>query len=300
MTKSPEELTPQTLIKRVMSGTQTKEYLSAFKKLSSIDLYHPNYSRREIIKLWNSLQSTPNKVRYFTFALVNDNHQIQKRIKEIYSHDKYAYITHDKDTSAEHKHCHYVLMFNSPRSFKAIANDLEIPVTMLEKVYSKKGILDYLTHENDPNKHHYSLDEITANFDIEKEKKDDDGFPFLEFYNDYCKLRSGDISVTELVNKYNTYFTTLNLTTALNASERLYNASCTGAGLSTRSECRVPNPSHSPPFQTAFSGISPNTVEVLDHGSKYSCLASNKNRTKKATKLPQNILDNQRKSQHGY
>jgi len=205
MSKLPTELTSQTLIKRVMSGTKeyrTKEYLQAFSKISSTELHHPDYSRLEIIKLWNSLQSTPNKVRYFTFSLVNDNHVVQRKIKQCYDSAKWAYICHDKDTSAERKHYHYVLMFEQPRSFSSIANDLEIPVTMIEKVYSKKGILDYLTHENDPNKFHYSLSEIVSNFDIEQEKHDGTDFDPWEEFCDYTALKKGEMSYESWFEKY--------------------------------------------------------------------------------------------------
>lgn len=216
MAKSPEQLTPLTLTKRVMSGNTSKEYLEAFQKLNPNEIPYTSlashgFSRFDILQLWNSLQKTPNKVRYFTFSLVYDNKIVQDNIKKYYEHEKYAYILHDKDTSAEHRHFHYVLMFNSPRSFKSVANDLQIPVTMLQKVYSKKGILDYLTHENDPNKHHYSLDEITANFDVDEEKNSGDGFPFKEFFHDYCKLRSGMLDVDDFIDKYSMYCATLRL-----------------------------------------------------------------------------------------
>lgn len=206
MPKGPSELSPTILIKRVMSGTKeyrTKEYLEAFGKLPVPQLSHPTISRLEIIKLWNSLQHTPNKVRYFTFSLVNDNHLVQKHIKEYYDKSaKWAWICHDKDKSAGHKHFHYILMFDSPRSFSSIANDLEIPVTMLEKVYSKKGILDYLTHENDPNKYHYSLSEVVANFDIEEEKKKDGGIDPWQEFCDYRDMMTGVISYQEWFDKY--------------------------------------------------------------------------------------------------
>lgn len=272
MTKEPNELSPAILINRVMSGKKdfrSNAYLEAFSHLSSTDLHATNYSRFEIIKLWNSLQTTPNKVRYFTFSLVDDNPVVIKKVEELYKGYKYAYICHDKDKGVEHKHYHYVLMFPSPRSFASVANDLEIPVTMLQKVYSKKGILDYLTHENDPNKHHYDLSEIHANFDVEDEKKCDDGFPFKEFYFDYCKVREGEITVGQFIDKYKIYCATLNMTTAMQVSERLYNASSTGASLSSRSVFPVPNPCSENSIQTAFSATRPEQVPWLDHGSSF-------------------------------
>lgn len=209
MVKSPNDYTPETLIKRVMSGKKeyrTNDYLQAFSKIPSNQLSSSDYSRHEIIKLWNSLQSTPNKVRYFTFSLTDNNGIVSKRVEEIYKNDKYAYICHDKDKSAEHKHYHYLLIFDSPRSFRSIANDLEVPVTMLQKVYSKRGMLDYLTHENDPNKHHYSLDEVHANFDVEGEKKSSSDDltkeDILEEFHDYWAMKEGRMSRDVWLDKY--------------------------------------------------------------------------------------------------
>lgn len=273
MAKSPAELKTQTLINRVMLGNaeyRTDDYLQAFAKIPASELHADNsarYSRFEMIKMWNSLQNTPNKVRYYTFSLVRDNNLVIKHIKEKFASQKWAYICHDKDTSSEHKHFHYVLIFDSPRSFSSVANDLEMPVTMLQKVYSKKGILDYLTHENDPNKHHYDLSEIIANFDVDEEKKRDEPGDFKSFFYDYCSLREGTISMEDFVNKYNTYFTTMNFNAKMQLSERIYNASCTGASLSTRSEFSVPDPCKKKPIQTAFACTRPEQTPWIDHGS---------------------------------
>lgn len=272
MSKAPSELTPQTLVKRVMSGTKeyrTKEYLETFAKLSSTELHHSDYSRLEIIKLWNSLQNTPGKIRYFTFSLVDNNHSVQRRIEERFSSAKYAWICHDQDKSVEHKHFHYVLMFEQPRSFNSIANDLEIPVTMLQKVYSKKGILDYLTHENDPNKHHYSLSDITANFDIEEEKNDGDGGKkpdFKTFYYKYESYRLGKLSKEDFLEFVNLYCATLPFSQYMQFSERIFNAGCTGASLSTRAQCPVPHPRIKNPLQPVFRDIFPEQIEWIDKG----------------------------------
>lgn len=277
MTKTPFELRPETLIKRVMSGTKeykSQEYLEAFSKLLPSELHHNDFSRFDIIQLWNSLHKSPSKCRYFTFSLVHDNRRVQENIKKKFDNEKYAYILHDKDKSSEHKHFHYVLIFSNPRSFNSLANDLELPVTMIEKVYSKKGILDYLTHENDPNKYHYPLSDVVSNFDIEQEKNSGGGFPIKEFYHDYVKLRSGALSVDDFLDKYNTYFTTLSVSAALQVSERLFNASSTGAGLSTRSEFCGRTSVNNPLFQTEFPSIDPNKLDWLDDGALYH-VASN-------------------------
>lgn len=188
MVKSPSELSTETLIKRVMSGKKeyrSHEYLTAFSHIPSNLLHCKDVSRTELIKLWNSLQKCSIRCPYMTFSLVHDNSLIIKTIEDIYRNEKYAYICHDKDKNTEHKHYHYVLLFNSPRSLKAIANDLSLPYTMIEKVYSKRGILDYLTHENDPNKYHYSLNDIHANFDVSEEKEKEKGDPELTFIRNF-------------------------------------------------------------------------------------------------------------------
>lgn len=277
MAKNPNELKPETLVNRVISGTKdyrTKDYLEAFAKLPSTELHSSNYSRFEILKLWNSLQSTPNKVRYFTFALHRDNSIVIKKIKEIYAHDKYAYICHDKDTSADRKHYHYVLMFDSPRSFKGIANDLEIPVTILQKVYSKKGILDYLTHENDPNKHHYELSEITANFDVEEEKNKGGGFDPWQEFCDYVDMVEGRMSPRDWFLKYHGVLCDIgSFSQRHQLYHRIHEDSCkfegfgTGASLSSRSEFGVRTPVKNP-FQTAFSKVFSDAAPWLMDGSE--------------------------------
>lgn len=108
------------------------------------------------------------KRRNYTFALTKDNSRIIKIVEKF---PKYAYIKHDKDSGEIHYH--YYIEFPNPRSLSSVARELSIPENMLEQVYSKCGILTYLTHENSPEKHHYDLSEVVANFDISKELLDD-------------------------------------------------------------------------------------------------------------------------------
>lgn len=294
MSKSPSELRPETLIKRVMSGKKeyrSEEYLQAFGKIPCSDLHvtGSDYSKFEIVKMWNTFQKTPNKCQYFTFSLVEGNHSVIKKIEDIFKHEKYAYILHDKDKSAEHKHYHYVLMFSSPRSFRSVANDLEIPVTMLQKVYSKKGILDYLTHENDPNKHHYELSEIHANFDIEDEKKSD-GNGFRVFYEYYSKFRTGLISKDDFVDYINNmYCATLSVYHKMYLAEKVFDTEV----VRERRACPVSEfhrqtPEEKLQTQLSFAGIDPNKIVYLEDGTPFSApLYSGKVR-KKRTKIKGN------------
>lgn len=101
------------------------------------------------------------KRRNYTFALTRDNERV---IKIVEKYPKYAYIKHDKDDAEVHYH--YYIEFPNPRSIDAVARDLDIPTNMLEAVYNKRGILEYLTHENAQGKHHYDASEVRANFDL--------------------------------------------------------------------------------------------------------------------------------------
>lgn len=210
MTKSPNTLSPLTLINRVMSGKKeyrTEDYLQAFANLPANDLHTDKYSRFDVIELWNSLNDCKIKSRYYTMSLVRDNKVVQDNIKSKFPDVKYAWILHDKDKT-ENKHYHYVLIFPNPRSLKSLASDLNLPYIMVEKVRSKKGMLDYLTHENNKEKHHYSLSEIEANFDVQEEKdRDDLGGSgkirdFKKFFYDYCDLREGRMTLDDFLDIY--------------------------------------------------------------------------------------------------
>lgn len=273
MTKSPFDLLPDTLIRRVMSGKKdyrSSDYLDAFASLP-MDLLHCNdVSRTEMIKLYNSLQPSTLKSQYYTFSLVRDNQFVIKTIQDKFANEKYAYIKHDKDKT-EHKHYHYVLIFRSPRSLKAIANDLELPLHLIDKVHSKRGILNYLTHENAPGKYHYDLSEIQANFDVEEEKKDGGGFPFKEFYEDYRQFRFGNLSYSDFIDKYKMYCATLSISGAMSMSDRLFYAeiyaSSSGMGLSSRTDFHVRTPVKKSCVQSGFDLKDPNKLGWLGFSS---------------------------------
>lgn len=112
------------------------------------------------------LMSNQAKHRIYTFALTRDNDRVRKIVEKF---PKFAYIKHDKDDTEEHYH--YYVEFPNPRSISGVAKTLMIPDHMIEIVYSKKNMLQYLTHENDPQKFHYDKSDIVANFDITEETK---------------------------------------------------------------------------------------------------------------------------------
>lgn len=137
------------------------------------------------------------KRRNYTFALTRDNDRV---IKIVEKYPKYAYIKHDKDDAEVHYH--YYIEFSNPRSLTAVAHELQIPENMIEQVYSKRGILEYLTHENAKGKHHYDPSEIFSNFDVkteassdERKTSHDDYWLIVNTIDDY---KSGKITFKEM------------------------------------------------------------------------------------------------------
>lgn len=140
------------------------------------------------------------KRRNYTFALTQDNDRVIEIVKQ---YPKYAYIKHDKDNGTEHYH--YYVEFPNPRSLKSLSLELGIPENMLQQVYNKTGILEYLTHKNESDKHHYDESEIFTNMDLKTEVKPnkndvdkDTAYYVIDLFDDYYK---GKLTYKELMYK---------------------------------------------------------------------------------------------------
>lgn len=135
------------------------------------------------------------KRRNFTLSIKND---IIDFIKQVEQCPQYAWIVHDKDVNHEtgeliEKHVHAYIEFPNPRSFKSVAELLNVSENMVCKVIDKNGILQYLVHKNQPEKYQYPFEDITSNFDLE---------PFFmnksnNLWSDYNLLRTHEISPDE-------------------------------------------------------------------------------------------------------
>lgn len=94
---------------------------------------------------------------------------------------RYAYIIHDKDTytvddeeknnlhkagSLKAAHIHLLLKFHCPQQYNFIAQWFGVSENYVQKVKSEAAATAYLIHANAPEKYQYSLNEVTANFDI--------------------------------------------------------------------------------------------------------------------------------------
>ena len=90
---------------------------------------------------------------------------------------QWAYILHDKDDTRPHYHI-YINFGRSSVDSKIVAKWFELGYTdenglehtgenFINKILSRKaGMLAYLCHENEPNKHRYDRSEVKSNFDF--------------------------------------------------------------------------------------------------------------------------------------
>lgn len=261
-----------------MSGKKeyrTHEYLTAFSHISANELHSQSdqYSHFEIVKLWNSLQNVPKKQRYFTTVEFNNPHHIIKALEKYVP--KWAYICHDKDKTAERKHYHFYLEYPNEVSFRSVAEDLQIPVTMLEKVRFRKFFLDYLTHENDPNKHHYSIDEIKSNFDIVQAKQEDEGVTLervREEFRMYCDMVDGRITREQFFDFMARYIVRHSASQRISVYHSIKFDSQPFTDSTKRLAVNRRTPVSNSPIQTRFHAVTPEHLALVDEpdGLKYT------------------------------
>lgn len=117
----------------------------------------------------------------------------------------WAYIYHDQDKDASGafiaKHLHLVCSDRKCPSFKMHSSYFEgvIPSYMIEKVKSSRAILRYLTHEDFPEKYHYTKDLVETNNRDKYLTEISNSYGSLADYNDYQLVRSGKMTVKEYV-----------------------------------------------------------------------------------------------------
>ena len=157
-----------------------------------------------IIRLYFVIMASPQKRRNFTFALnVEDTPNLDKTLLTVRQMGAYAYILHDKDEGVK-PHYHFYIEFPSPRSFPSVADDLEIPINQLQKVISKKGILQYLIHKNEPEKFQYPIESIETNLPpvfFEDDTKEAKVERFRELVEDFIAYKEGRMTYREFIYK---------------------------------------------------------------------------------------------------
>lgn len=130
------------------------------------------------------------KRRNFTLSINTD---IELFIPLVEQCPQYAWILHDRDTNDGQliaPHVHAYIEFTNPRSFKSVADTLNVPENMVCKVIDKNGILQYLIHKNQPDKFQYDFTEIHTNFDLEPYFMDKSN----NLWFDFNKLKQRSIS----------------------------------------------------------------------------------------------------------
>lgn len=153
-----------------------------------------------------------------TYAVESDTDNLtEEQIKEGLNHrgiKRYAYILHDNDVANPHWH----VVINAPDNnakITTIAKWFKVPENFVSVVRGRNGLIDmceYLTHENEPEKHRYDDSEVKANFDwrkevnllqkerhrIKEQKKQEDK-PNFDIDDIVVKISSGELKEYELV-----------------------------------------------------------------------------------------------------
>lgn len=156
------------------------------------------------------------KARKYTFSLSKEE-QWQTAIDFCESCPGFAYIKHDKDEGSVHYH--FYVEFPNPRSLHAIAQELDVPDNMIEKVRTPQGLLKYLTHTDDKSvkagKHAYSKDEIETNLP-------DSAFDYVDASKAYDEIRdalddyfAGHLSYRQITTKLKPYILSGSLPTSI-------------------------------------------------------------------------------------
>lgn len=102
----------------------------------------------------------------------------QKRCILLYSyiiHDKDTYTKEDEKRNPEHKegmlkpaHIHLLLKFDSPQHFDNIGKWFGVSANFVSKLIGGwESAVVYQVHRNAPDKYQYSIDEVTANFNVQ-------------------------------------------------------------------------------------------------------------------------------------
>ena len=149
--------------------------------------------------------------RSYTFTVNNSEqiHTITSQLNRDYptgSDTHWCYIIHDKDvnpTTGEliPPHIHCCIFFKTPRKSTTLSNYFSIPEHMFCQIYNRKGILEYLTHQNETSKVKYSKNDIVSNYKWEQDLNDE--VDILAEFRDFKKLREGEITAEEFLMSYN-------------------------------------------------------------------------------------------------
>lgn len=114
---------------------------------------------------------------FIELYLESENHDYEEVLKKATMFaDRYAYIIHDKDFSTDENgvitpkkaHIHLFVRYHYQRSRKSVAEEIGLPLNLVEYSLSEKQSVRYLAHADNEEKFQYPFEEIKSNYDITK------------------------------------------------------------------------------------------------------------------------------------
>ena len=116
-----------------------------------------------------------DKIRNFELIIYPDSesYDYQKVLQLLQEKfEKWAYITHDRDTDntgeLKKAHIHFYGSRSSPVLIRTISNAIDLPANYINPVFDWNAAIQYATHINEPDKYLYRPSDITSNFDHQK------------------------------------------------------------------------------------------------------------------------------------
>lgn len=132
--------------------------------------------------------------------------------------DFYAYIVHHSDVYTKKdydegnckflqvgqfkpEHLHFVAIDKNSKTWNGWADLLGVPSNMIQEMHNPRGMLRYLIHKDNPEKHQYDADEVTTN-NVDRFLtclQDEGNADVMSQYRLFVDLRKGGITPKEYI-----------------------------------------------------------------------------------------------------
>ncbi len=112
------------------------------------------------------MASNKGNTKAFATIIYPENPEHIKVLEEAEkSLDEYVYILHNMDINKEtgeilKPHYHLLWRYPEQRSIKTVAEEIELPENMIEKIHNYSNSLVYLIHAKNADKYQYSEEEV--------------------------------------------------------------------------------------------------------------------------------------------
>lgn len=159
------------------------------------------YSGRELerSKTWQAVLY-PDATNYSCDDVIDNIKKLSYRFAMIL-HDEDFYTSNDEVEEClvgtqKKVHFHVVFFWDNSYQLGYIAQKIGLPSNYLQKVASRNGAIQYLTHKNNPEKHQYNISDIVTNIEKLQSKY---------FSDDDCIMKASKI--LSYITSYPTYLT---------------------------------------------------------------------------------------------